>query len=675
VQALTKTVLHQSPRHAPAVQALTKTVLHQSPRHAPAVQALTKTVLVTANVAAGMQSPTGRSDMRRAPPWLVWGLTALVVLVPLLNVRGIANPTTGARYAFLGVAVAVLNAAVAVTAGSKSIQCGRNVPVVCTAGYVSFALLSTLWAIDRSAAISRSFELATFFSIFLFAAWVGQTRTHGALVELVRAAAATGGLLGGLAIAQNFGFFAELFEQAYGGPAATFGNKNVLATYLGALLFPSLLCTSRGPRSERVLWTIPFALILCGLAVSRSRGAWLAAVVTAMIFAALCMGSRTARQEFRSLRPWPWPAVSISLAFAFAFALTLTQGPVAETSSSIFTVATTTTDSTISARAAFNASSLMMLREHPFGVGLGSWRAAYPNYATVARTENFSLTVQPWEAHSDPLEVLTETGYIGAILFAVALVVALHRAWRARARQSVRMRWTTRLLTLGIAQILVHSLVDFPLRRPASALLFWLWFGLIVGITMKPTNQVHTAITPPNAKPRWLPRSASKVALGVVSLSVIAASATSLLWHTKSFLAERELYLAQRAANLDEAWIHVSRAGALFPYSFHVRRETARIAQRRCAEESMPCDTALRALEAVLSDEPFQPRYLIDYGTTLVHQGALEPARRALELAARILPDEPSCIEGLADLEQSTGNGDRAKQFRNYANQLRALSP
>jgi O-antigen ligase len=106
------------------------------------------------------------------------------------------------------------------------------------------------------------------------------------------------------------------------------------------------------------------------------------------------------------------------------------------------------------------ASAVAMARERPWtGFGLGAFETAYPGYALF----DAGLTVN--HAHNDWAEWAAEGG---ALFPALLLPIALWAAWR-----SLRAPWL-----LGVPALFLHSLVDFPLQKPALAALAFLLLAL-----------------------------------------------------------------------------------------------------------------------------------------------------------------------------------------------------
>ena len=114
-------------------------------------------------------------------------------------------------------------------------------------------------------------------------------------------------------------------------------------------------------------------------------------------------------------------------------------------------------------------STLRLIAERPWsGYGMGTWRAVYPRAATF----DLSATVNPAiEAHNDWAQ-WTSDGGIPFLLLMAALVVWI-------AKPAIRSLWG-----LGVLSVMIHSYVDYPIREPALA---FLWFAMAGAVAHRGT--------------------------------------------------------------------------------------------------------------------------------------------------------------------------------------------
>jgi O-antigen ligase len=101
----------------------------------------------------------------------------------------------------------------------------------------------------------------------------------------------------------------------------------------------------------------------------------------------------------------------------------------------------------------------------PAGAGVGSFTAVFPSAEQLAWVKPTYVN----HAHNDYLEQLIEIGAVAPVLWLLvllALVGPLYAAWTERRQQSGRIAMIGAAMLLLIA---LHSVVDYPLRRPAIA--------------------------------------------------------------------------------------------------------------------------------------------------------------------------------------------------------------
>jgi len=107
----------------------------------------------------------------------------------------------------------------------------------------------------------------------------------------------------------------------------------------------------------------------------------------------------------------------------------------------------------------------------PFGTGLGSFVAIYGGIESTAHVFRGYAN----RAHNDLAEVLLETGLIGAVLLALFLIWFINRAvrvWRQPLDDDQLDGLLQRAASVAIALLLLHSLLDYPLRTTSNAVMF-----------------------------------------------------------------------------------------------------------------------------------------------------------------------------------------------------------
>jgi O-antigen ligase len=297
-----------------------------------------------------------------------------------------------------------------------------------------------------------------------------------------------GGILLGVLQVSNLGDGASPWylypETNVGVATGFFANANHMATLLViSIPFLAALVVSARKRSVQrysgtlVLVAAAGVVVIVGIALNGSLAGYGLAVpvILASILLVLPRRSRA--------RGWLAIAAGIFLAAAIAW---LTFMPVG--SSAI----RSETHTSVQSRQEILATSLSATRAFmPFGSGLGTFRSVYALYEDHDRLDP---TTSVNHAHDDYVELAMETGVPGILL--IALFVAW---WAAAALQT----WRTgdsgayrRAAAIASAAILVHSIVDFPLRTAAIATCFAMCLAIMIRSRPTPATTGASDIRP-----------------------------------------------------------------------------------------------------------------------------------------------------------------------------------
>jgi O-antigen ligase len=112
----------------------------------------------------------------------------------------------------------------------------------------------------------------------------------------------------------------------------------------------------------------------------------------------------------------------------------------------------------------------------PWGSGLGSFPEAFQRFEPLNLVQPDYLN----HAHDEYIELWVETGWAGCALGAVVFVFIVLRAIRPWLVDSEKQRLTlARACSIVLALLLCHSVVDYPLRTPAMAVVFAVAAGIV----------------------------------------------------------------------------------------------------------------------------------------------------------------------------------------------------
>lgn len=245
---------------------------------------------------------------------------------------------------------------------------------------------------------------------------------------------------------------------------STFFNPNPLAGFLGMVAFLALggmLAEQAGAR--RAAWAAAAALLAAAIAVTNSKGAWIALAVSAIVFALLLAGASARPRRNLGL-----------LAGAGALAL-LVVGAGLATSPGLRARAV----AAVSAQRASNMfrlltwqGTLRMAAAHPLlGIGPGGFKYTFMKYAVGGYTE---------AAHQNYLQVAAEQGFPGLVVFLWLLGGVFLTGRRALARATgFAGRALSAAALCALCVLALHSLLDYDWYIGAIGLLFWFLAGLL----------------------------------------------------------------------------------------------------------------------------------------------------------------------------------------------------
>lgn len=333
---------------------------------------------------------------------------------------------------------------------------------------------SGLWSVSINLSAGRLFMLAPLVVFSCVAAYsCGGDRRDKALKLLVALAAAVS-LYGIYQYAAGFGHSEEYlreYGQAEFGLTAkqirhaleafdyrrafsTMFSPNALAGYLAMTLPVGLALYMKARKyGEKTLWAAAVALMFGCAALTKSTGGLAAMAAGLAVFAAL---------TFRGGRGWNTAvvaAVAVLCAAGYFVLSSRTGGSYG-------------IENSISERANYFRGAFATFMESPvIGRGAGTFQVTY--LAKIPPGGGGSRY-----AHDLPLQTLAETGLAG-----LAAVAALFGAFFGRCRSVIRSGGPDApvyaALAAGGAAFLAHNLVDFTYYVIDSAVVWWLYFGLV----------------------------------------------------------------------------------------------------------------------------------------------------------------------------------------------------
>jgi O-antigen ligase len=441
-------------------------------------------------------------------------------------------------------------------------------------GLASAIGASNPWAAERAFAISAG-------GAALF--WCAVAIRRAGLARPLLTALAVAVIVGAVtALAQAYGLQSEYFSLNRA-PGGTFGNRNFVA-HLCAIGIPVIaftIVTARRPATV-VIGVAGSIAVAAALAMSRSRAAWLAVIVS---IGAVVVAGALSRGQWRSARTLPRLSYMGIAALAGALAAIFMPNRLEWKSDTPYI------DSAVGlvnykegsgrGRLVQYTNSMHMTEARPLlGVGPGNWPVVYPKYASrndPSLSQDEGTTANPWPS-SDWVAYLSERGVIGLGALGVVLIGLLRRAYkdvrstrpRAEMADSEHVMMSMALVGTLAAAIVVGSF-DAALIVATPAYFVWTMAGALAPISDR------TIVARPSLRFVAL--------LATVGFGIVAVGRSALqLAAIATFSANSRLSTIERAARLDPG-----------SYRIHLKLAEAYVARGECARARPPARTA-RAL-------------------------------------------------------------------------------
>ncbi len=442
----------------------------------------------------------------------------------------------------------------------------------------------------------------------------------GGLVALVGLAQATGGL--------------HLVPQA-AGPSSTMANRNVAAGYLVMVAPLALLAWHGGGRLRRLVALVALAAIGSYLPFTLSRLA--AVAVAAQLLVLTAVAARRLAGGGARVGRGPRLLALAAAAMVALFSLAAGIGWISAHDSS--------KGRSLEVRADLAGTAIRMFRQHPLrGVGLGSFGAHFPRQGPAVRAAAGAPALAVESPHSEPLQVLAETGMGGGVALlwlGATILMGVVRLRRASSPGVRRLGLAVGLAFLGLA---LDVGAGFPLRTPIAPLAAATLLGILAAFEAR---------VPSRARDFGGFRVSFGVRRAVAATTVAALLLASGVWSLRRLSADRALF-ELRAALSEGSFQRAAALGRDAVRSSPRNPSLALAFARACLRVGQPLAAAV-VLDRLRSHRPWDVALLGTLG--LARREAGQP-RLAASLFQDVLEIDPSNVQAKQALE---GVGGRAE--------------
>lgn len=269
-------------------------------------------------------------------------------------------------------------------------------------------------------------------------------------------------------------------------PHGLMANRNLFGSAQALLLPFVLLAIYKSGKIWRLAGIVSLVAALISIAMSQTRSAWLSVISMTATITFLVVFFLPAIPKI-----WITYALGIFVCAALILSVILASSPASSLTKSIKTRALSLINPSLedpksSGRITLWKKSIQLIKDHPItGVGPGNWKLAIPLYGEEDSAWATDL-VLPSHPHNVYIEVTSETGILGAVLyFGVWVMIGIAAYKVVQHAPLLEDRIVTTIMLGGLVAFATDSMFSFPTQRLEHLLYFVLMAGIILGYYTK----------------------------------------------------------------------------------------------------------------------------------------------------------------------------------------------
>jgi len=518
-------------------------------------------------------------------------------------------------------------------------------------GFFVWAAISTNWSPDPGASLIDIMQL---FSMIVLAFLAMQmSRLPAFLSYLIPAILVGATVTAIIGLGQYFGLNPLELRINKTTIPSTFINPNHAAVYFDFIPWLAFIAIFTDQRIW-LRWLAAGCLGLCltYISINTSRGSLLALSVSSAVFIILLLVKPEIRGWLKSRVFQRYKEITFAILipvvfFLHPFFLSSTTESVEQWDT---TLLEGKLDISTNARIAMYLNSLPAILDHPLtGLGYGGMRVGFLPYASlhpiIFRTEDTVLR----ELHSDPLQYFVELGLPGGLLAITIFFILARVGWKTISGSTTSKNTQVALgLWLALIAGAIHAIVDFPLRLPTSAAMFWLYAGVLLGLSS--TQQFR------------LGENSFRFVRPLLAILGITSTVFSLIFYKAYLTSNHDLHNA--LVNLKKGECIAAAQAAenglvTFRSDFMLLTAYAQV-YSAC---SFPPSQQLAAMNHVLTLDPINLRAHLTRGDLYNRANKPDLAVADFEKIASALPNRPYAYAGLGDSARLQGDIVRARHY------------
>ena len=570
-----------------------------------------------------------------------YSITAIIavffILLPLIYTQQVFETASIPRHILITSIACLLLFIFSVQIFSKKIELKLSFLHISFLVFLCFALLSSLWSEDIKNSITELTQLFVYFIIAFFASQLKHKQ-----IKIIFLAIFIGSSIAALiGILQAFNFN-PLDLKMTTALASTFNNKNHASVFFD-LVIPIALITMLTTKSyTKYIASIAYTLAVTFILLARTKGSLLGFFIFSLFFLIFIYKNKSIQiQLFKKKKIIHYLLLSFFIPISI-YTLTTFNFIDAHTPKQWNT---DLTKESTSIRLSWYKNAYTMLEGNPLtGVGYGAFRKGFAPYASNPNIVK-SLTEDQAVAqlHNDPYQNFMELGLIGGGLIILIFSYIIFKGSFLLSTAEVKNKGSPDYLLLGAFLALIssitHSFVDFPMRLPSSAALFWFLTGLIILLINNSNSKI------------LFKKYTQRIPLGIflLFLGIILSIHSYDLYH-RYFSASKFVYKATVSYTKEK---DCSKARSEIDNAINLFFEDAFIRQRYIQVYSS-CDLSpqikLSAMNRVLNYDSTNARARLTRATLHLESRKLNLAGADFNYLTHVLPHRPAAYLGLGDI-------------------------
>lgn len=527
--------------------------------------------------------------------------------------------------------------------------------------FYAWSMLSILWSEDIK---NSTIELTQLTYYFIFAFVASQIIDKKHIHTILLAVYISASIAAFIGILQAFNINPLNLKMSTI-VASTFNNKNHACNYFDLIIPLTLVSMLTTKSYSKYISSIAFTLILTFILVAKTKGSLLGYIVSILFFVVLLFKNQYLRENIlqkKKIIQYIFLGLIVPTLFYSIINTKIIDNNTLASSSSWNTGLT---QGSINIRFSWYKNALSMLENNPLlGVGYGAFRKGFVPHASnpnIVKSLMEDHSVK--QLHSDPFQTVLELGLVGGLFIIIIYSYIVFKSFTLLSTPDINNKGSPNYLLLGLLLALIssitHSFVDFPMRLPSSAVLFWFLTGLIV-ILVSSENKKYTF---KNKK--------IKILLG----SGIFIISSILVYHSydlysRYFASSKLTYKATRSfvknKDCSSARNEIDQAMDLFFEDDFVRQRYAQV-YTSC---KLSNSTKLSAMNRILDYDSTNMRARLTRASINLENRNLKPAKIDYDYVAYVLPHRPTAFLGLGDIATLQKDFISARKYYKKAQDL-----